>query len=331
MSAPVIGIDLRPTTVAVATLRDRRLAEPRVQPTERSQAAALIDQLAAMVESARTDDVRGVGIGVPRIVDFETGRVVSTSRPASPATNGAVELPLADVPLRQVLEERLGVPVFVDSDANVGALAEAHDEALEPVVRHLVMLAVGMGVAGGLVLGGRIYRGASGAAGELGHTILGLDLAGAVPAPMGFPQPGSLDFVASGHALDRLATVAGRLYPESALARYRAEGKPVLGSHVIEAALDGDKSAARMVEIWGQRIGIGVANAIHTFDPEEVVIGGEAARADALLLEPARRVALEYVLPGLGARTTIRLARHRGNAGLIGAALLARCELEPST
>jgi glucokinase len=331
MSAPVIGIDLRPTEVAVAPLRDGRLAESRVQPTERSQTAALIDQLAAMVESARTDDLRGVGIGVPRIVEFETGRVVSTSRPASPVTNGAVDVPLADVPLRQVLGERLGVPVFVDNDANVAALAEAHDEELELVVRHLVMLTVGMGVAGGLVLGGRIYRGASGAAGELGHTILGIDLAGAVPSPMGFPQPGSLDFVASGHALDRLATVAGRVHPESALARFRAEGKPVLGADVIEAALDGDKSATRIVEVWGQRIGIGVANAIHTFDPEEVVIGGDAARAGALLLEPARRVALEYVLPGLGAHATIRLPRHREDARLIGAALLARCELEPST
>jgi glucokinase len=267
---------------------------------------------------------------VPRIVDFETGAVVSTSRPAAPGGNGAVELPLADVALRQVLQERIGVPVFVDNVANVAALAEAHDEELELVARHLVMLTVGAGVGGGLVLGGRIHRGATGAAGELGHTIVGLDLAGAVPTPMGFPQPGSLDFVASGHALDRLATVAGRVHPESALARFRTEGKPVLGPAVIEAALDGDKSAARMVEVWGQRIGIGVANAIHTFDPEEVVIGGDAIRAGALLLEPARRVALEYLLPGLGAHTTIRLARHGANVGLIGAALLARCELEPA-
>jgi glucokinase len=331
MSAPVIGIDLRPTKVAVAPLRDGGLGESRAQPTECSQAAALIDQLAAMIEGVRTDDLLGVGIGVPRIVGFETGRVVSTSRPASPATNGAVDLPLADVPLRQALGERLGVPVFADNDANVAALAEAHDEELELVVGHLVLLAVGMGVAGGLVLDGRIYRGAWGAAGVLGHTILGLDLAGAVPKPMGFPQPGSLDFVASGHALDRLAAVAGRVHPKSALARLRAKGKPVLGADVIKAALDGDKSAARMVEVWGQRIGIGVANAIHTFDPQEVVIGGDAAGAGALLLEPARRVALEYVLPGLGARATIRLARHGENAGLIGAALLARCELEAST
>jgi glucokinase len=328
MSASVIGIDLRPTRVAVAPLRDGRLAEPLVQATECSTAGALIDQVGAMVESVRPSDLRGVGVGMPRIVEFETGRVISTSRAASSATNGALDLPLADVALREVLGERFGVPVFVDNDANVVALAEAHDEALELAVADLVLLSVGMGVAGGLVLGGRIYRGATGAAGELGHTLVGLDLAGAVPSPMGFPQPGSLDFVASGHAFDRLATVAGRVRPGSALARFRTEGKPVLSTAVIEAALDGDKSAARMVEIWGQRIGIGVVNAIHTFDPEEVVIGGDARRAGALLLEPARRVALEYALPGLGSHTTIRLARHGGNAGLLGAALLARCELE---
>jgi glucokinase len=331
MTASVIGIDLRATRVAVAQLREGQLGETLVQPTERSDPASLIDQLAAMVVSARTGDLVGVGIGVPRIVEFESGRVVSTSRTASPATNGAVDLPLADVPLRQVLEERLGVPALVDNDANVAALVEAHDEELELVARHLVMFTFGTHVGGGLVLGGRIYRGATGSAAELGHSIIGLDLAGAVPAPMGFPQPGSLEFVTAGHALDRLAGLAGRVHPKSALARLRAQGKPVLSAHVIEAALDGDESAARMVEIWGQRIGIGVANAIHTFDPEEVVIGGDAARAGALLLEPARRVALEYVLPGLGAHTTIRLARHRVHAGVLGAALLARGELELST
>jgi glucokinase len=331
MSASVIGIDLGDTKVTVAPLRERELGKSLVQPTERSDAATLIEQLAAMVESARTDDVLGVGIGVPRIVEFETGRIVSSWRPASPSANGAVDLPLTGIALREVLGERLGAPVFVDNDAAVAALAEAHDEELEPVARHLVMFTVGTGVGGGLVLGGRIYRGATGGAGELGHTIVGLDLAGAVPTPMRFPQTGSLEFVTAGHALDRLAAQAGNVRSESALGRLRAEGKPVLGADVVRAARDGDKAAARMVEIWGQRIGIGVANAINTFDPQEVVIGGDAAPAGELLLEPARRVALGYVRPGLGTHTTIRLARHDAHAGVLGAALLARYELEPST
>src|SRR5688572_8815456 len=110
MNGQVLGVDLGPTAVTVAPLSDRGLGEPLVQPTERSEASALIDQLAALVESARTDELLGVGIGVPRTVEFETGSVVSSKRAASPATNGAVDLPLAGVPLRQLLGDRLGLP-----------------------------------------------------------------------------------------------------------------------------------------------------------------------------------------------------------------------------
>jgi glucokinase len=317
----VIGIDVGVTRTALASLRGGALGESVVQPTRCSEAGELVDQIEAMVDIARAEDLEGVGVGLPRAVEFATGRVVSSA--------GATDdLPLGDVPLRVMLTERLGVPVFVDNQTAVAAVAEAHDRELELVTRHLVLISVGDRAGGGLVLGGRIYRGATGTAGELGETIIGLDLAGAVPAPMRFPQTGSLQYVTAGHALDRLATQAGNVKPGSALGRLRAEGKPVLGADVIAAALAGDRSAARMVEIWGQRIGIAVANAITTIDPEEVVIGGDAASAGELLLEPARRVARGYVRPGLGARTTIRLARHGVLAGVLGAALVARAELE---
>src|SRR5437870_215427 len=125
MSMPVIGIDVGLAKVAAAPLHGRRLGDALVELTERSDSAALIDQLTAMVAAARTGELLGVGVAVPRIVEFESGRVVPVSRPAAPATNGAVELPLADVPLRSVLEERIGVPVFVDNHTNVEALAEA--------------------------------------------------------------------------------------------------------------------------------------------------------------------------------------------------------------
>jgi glucokinase len=328
VNAPVIGIDLRPTNVAAAPLVESRLGESQVEATECSNPFALVDQLVAIVQTAEGEAPAAVGVSVPRIVEFATGRVVSTSRPVAAGGNGAVDLPLADVPLREVLEARLGVPVFVDNETNVAGLAEAHDENLRLVTRHLVMFTVGTHVGAGLVLDGVTYRGATGAAGELGQTMLGLDLAGAVPAPMGFPQPGSFEFAVAGHAFDRLAAMAGRVHPGSELARFRAQGKSVLSDVVVQAALNGDRAGARMVEIWGQRIGVGIANAIHTFDPEEVVIGGDAIRAGPLLLEPARRVALEYLLPGLGLSTTIRFARHGPHGGVLGAGLLARCELE---
>jgi glucokinase len=313
----VIGVDMGGTKIAVAPLDDRGLGDSVLEPTDLSGPDALLAQLCKLVEEVRgSEGLDAVGVGVPSVVEFETGRIVSS-----------VNVPLRDIPLRHVLSERLGIPAFVDNDATVAALAEAHDDQLRLVAHDLVMITVGTGVGGGIVIDGRIYRGATGGAGELGHTLVGLDCAGSIPSPMSFPQPGSLEFVASGHALDRLAAQAANLHPESELGRLSAEGKEVLGADAVQAAHDGDQSALRMVEIWGQRVGVGAANAINTFDPEEVVIGGGAARAGDLLLEPAKRVASWYVLPGLGTRTTIRLARHGVQAGVLGAALLAAQEL----
>jgi glucokinase len=322
VSPSVVGVDLGGTKVAVALLSGGGLGESVTRPTEKADTAALIDQLVEMVEEVRCDGLDGVGVGVPSVVDFETGRVVSS-----------VNVPLADVPLRKVLGERLGVPVFVDNDATVAALAEAHDEELRLVARNLVMLTVGTGVGGGLVLGGRIYRGSTGGAGEIGHTIVGLALQGedAVPTPEGFPLEGSLEAVAAGHALDRLVGETAKLYPDSALGQLEASGKTPSGGDAVSAACGGDAVAARIVEVWAERVGIGVANAINTFDPNEVVIGGGAALAGEVLLGPATRVAREYAHPGLADHVTIRLARHGVRAGVLGAALLAVHELEHTT
>ena len=317
----VIGVDLGGTKVAVAKLREQQLTESTVTPTDHSSTDALIDQLVATIESCRSEGLTAVGVGVPSVVEFETGRIVST-----------VNLPLADVRLREVLGERIGVPVFVDNDATVAALAEAHDDQMRMIARDLVMITVGTGVGAGLVLGGRIYRGATGGAGELGHTLIGLDLRGAAPSAAGeFPQPDSLEALAAGRALDALVREAVDAHPDSQLGRMHAEGEEVLGPEAVKAAEEGDPEAMALVERWAQRLGIGVANTINTFDPEEVVIGGGAAQAGELLLEPVRRIVSDYVLPGLGQRTTIRLARHGVRAGVLGAALLAAHEVQDAS
>ncbi|HEY2160336.1 MAG TPA: ROK family protein [Solirubrobacteraceae bacterium] len=317
MSLAAVGVDLGGTKVAAAPLRDGLLGDSVVRPTPRSGGSGLLDELVAVIRDVAPGALDAVGVGVPSIVEFETGRVISS-----------VNVPLADIPLRQVLSERLGLPVFVDNDATVAALAEAHDEHLQFVTRNLVMLTVGTGIGGGLVLDGRIYRGSTGGAGELGHTIVGLDLSGPVPAPVGFPQPGSLERVASGHALDRMGAEAAEREPESALGRLRAEDRPVLGPDVVAAAYDGDAAALETLEIWAEHLGIGAANAINTFDPDEVVIGGGGALAGELLLEPVIRVANQYAHPGLVCKSVIRLARHGLRAGVLGAAMLALSELE---
>ena len=124
-----------------------------------------------------------------------------------------------------------------------------------------------------------------------------------MPAPAGFPQPGSLESLAAGPVLERLG----------------AEQGYASGVEVVTAALGGDPKARELIELIGRRLGIGIANAINTFDPDEVVLGGGvAARAGELLLEPARTTALGFVLPGVGEATEIRLARHGAGCGRAG-------------
>jgi glucokinase len=310
-----VGVDVGGTKVSVAVLEDGVLGEPTLAPTEKASGEALVDQLARTIEAAARPGADGVGLGIPSAVEFATGTAKS-----------GVNVPLAGVPLRRVLSDRLGLPVFVDNDANVAALAEAHDGA-GLTTRHLVMFTVGTGVGGGLVLDGRLYRGATGAGSEMGHILVGLDLRDGAPAPAPrFPQPGSLESLASGTALDGLARAAAERNPGGALGRVAAGDGPVTGVDVVRAAHAGDAEAISLLRVLGERLGIGIASAMNLFDPEEVVIGGGVATAGDLLLGPARETALGYVLTGVGERTRIRLARHGVKAGVYGAALLAAQE-----
>jgi glucokinase len=310
-----IGLDVGGTKVASAVLEDGRLSESVTEPTDLSGEEDLVSQLAATIERWRRPGTNAVGIGVPSVIEFETGLV-----------RHSVNLPLEDVPLRSLLTERIGLPVYVENDASCAALAEAHDNG-ELVCPHLVMFTVGTGVGGGLVIGGRLYRGATGAAAELGHTIVGLSLESGDPPDAGdFPQPGSLEALASGRALDRLAAQAAAANPDSALGRRLTAGETVNGLVVVDLAFEGDPLSRELLRILGERLGIGIANAINTFDPEEVVIGGGVSRAGNLLLEPAERSARRHIVPGGGTTTTIRCARHGVQAGVLGAALNAAHE-----
>jgi glucokinase len=177
------------------------------------------------------------------------------------------------------------------------------------------------------VLGGRIYRGSTGAAAELGHTIIGASPDDAARTQDGFPRRGSLEALAAGRELDRIAVKIASERPDSQLAELAAKDGHVDGRDIVRLAHEGDADAVGALRVLGERLGIGVANAINTFDPDEVVIGGGVSAAGDLLLDPAREAAARFVLPGVGQRTRIRVARHRGKAGVRGAALLAALEL----
>ena len=128
--------------------------------------------------------------------------------------------------------------------------------------------------------------------------------------------------------MDRLALDAARRDPGSFLAKRLSAHGEVTGHDCVDGAKEGDEASRRCLRILAERLGIGIANAINLYDPLEVVIGGGVSTAGDLLLEPANRVAFRHVLPGVGTRTKIRLARHGPRAGVLGAALIAAQEWE---
>jgi glucokinase len=308
-----IGIDVGGTKIATAVLEDGEFTMAPTVPTRIDDTNALVDQIAAQVEPHR-DGALAVGIGLPSIIEFATGRVRHT-----------VNLPLHEVPLRALLSERCGIPVYVENDAACAALAEAFAGG-RIVSQNLVMLTIGTGVGGGLVLGGKLYRGNTSAA-ELGHVLIGLDLSQGAPAdPGAFPQPGSLESLASGRALDRLTLESARSHPKSFLGRRLAAGDEITGHDAVEGAEQGDVHCRHVLRVLGERLGIGIASAINIFDPDEVVIGGGVSRAGDLLLKPAERTARRHTVPGMGGQTVIRLARLGPQAGVFGAATMAAQE-----
>ena len=316
----VIGVDVGGTKVAAAVIENAKARESVEHPTDVSSTDALVAGIEAAVAevSSRAGNPDAIGLGLPSQVEFATGTVLSS-----------VNIPLEGVPLREELGARLGVPVFVDNDANCAALAEAQ-LVPDPPARHLVMLTLGTGVGGGVIIHGRIERGHTGLGAELGHVIL--DGRAALEAKDGgFPRPGSLESICSGTGLERVATKAAQENPQGALGRLLAEKGRVTGRDAVAVAEDGDSEALALFERLGRWLGLGIAGVVNTFEPEHVVIGGGLSRASGLFLETACREASRHALSALWERTSVRLAAGGPQAGVIGAGVLAEHELARDT
>ena len=313
--AEAIGVDLGGTKMLLGVLGEGSEVawESREASTGRAE-DELVDLLVREVGEARAarPGVEAVGLGIPATIDHERGLAVA-----------AVNLPIADLPIRDLAAERTGLPVFVDNDANVAALAESLYGAARGA-RDAVMLTIGTGIGGGLILGGEIYRGSSGAGAELGHVPIEID---GLPCQGNCPGRGCVETYASGTALGREGREAAEREPGSALGRMRAEGREIDGVAVTEAARDGDPTAVGVFDLVGARLGVALAGFANIFDPEVIVIGGGVIAAGDLLLEPARRELRSRALSPMS-RVPVVAAELGEDAGMIGAAAMARIELE---
>jgi glucokinase len=312
-----IGIDLGGTKMLIGVLDadSNVLWESREASTGQTE-EALIELLVREIDAARAacPDAAAAGLGIPATIDHEKGVAIT-----------AVNLPLDNLPIRDLAEERTGLPVVVDNDANVAALAE-HLYGAAKGAENAVMLTIGTGIGGGLILGGELYRGATGAGAELGHTVIDLD----GPECQGnCPGRGCVETLASGTAIGREGRAAAEREPDSLLGKMLADGHEIDGKAVTEAALNGDAAARAVFELTGRRLGVALTSFANIFEPEVIVIGGGVIAAGDLLLDPARRELETRALPPMN-RTPVVAAKLGGDAGMIGAAAMARIELERS-
>jgi glucokinase len=307
-----VGVDVGGTKVLAAAVSGSgevlRTAR-RSTPGRRVEAGLVEDAMTeAVAEVAAGEPVAGVGIAAAGFVD-----------PAGERVRFAPHLPWRDEDVRARLSERWDTVVALDNDANCAARAECRYGAARGVADALV-LTLGTGIGGAVVLGGQVYRGRNGMAGEFGHMQVVPD-----GRPCECGGTGCWEQYCSGNALVRSARE--RIGREPSVLEELCGGDPLrlAGPMVTAAAEDGDLLARRAFASVGDWLGVGVANLVAAFDPERVVVGGGVSAAGDRLLEPAR-AALTRTLVGAGHRQMPPLVRAQlgSQAGVVGAADLAR-------
>jgi len=309
----VIGVDLGGTKLlAGAVDADLAIHHRTNRPVLGLDQAELVEMIAHAVQEIRTAvtaEIEAVGFGIPCTFDSRTGVAVQ-----------AVNLPLKDIAFAEVMAERLELPVVVDNDANCAVLAEARAGAGSGC-SEVVMLTLGTGIGGGLVLAGEVYRGWVGGGAELGHMVVDMD---GRPCQGNCPNWGCLESVASGSALVREASLSVARRPDTALGRALEAGRELTGPMITQLAREGDPVASDAIEVIGRALGVGIANLVNIFNPQVVVVGGGVSAAGELLLAPAREVMLRRALAPNKELVRVEAAAFGAEAGLLGAALLAR-------
>jgi glucokinase len=313
----VIGVDLGGTKLLAGVVDEEHEVHHRAFRLGRGGSAKeVVDHLVEVIEEVREaagGEVDVVGLGIPALVDQQRG--------VAQASN---HLPLVDVPIRDLVSERTGLPVVVDNDGNMAMLAEWWWGAAQGAT-DAVLLTLGTGIGGGLLVNGSLVRGAIGAAGELGHMVI--DAAGP-PCPGSCPGRGCLEAFVSGTALGREGLRVAHEEPDSPLGRALSAGTNIGGALVTELAHDGDPLSRALVEEMGRSLGVGLTSLVNMFDPEVIVIGGGAIAAGDLLLDPAREVVARRALPVPRSRVRIVAARFGAESGMLGAAAAALAALD---
>lgn len=310
-----VGVDIGGTNVKIALVNKKgEISFPKTVPTRAEMGyeytigniTQCIKDLLAEANLS-TNQIEGIGFGFPGQIDCERGVVRIL-----PNIPGWI-----DVPIAEIMQKEFNVPVKVDNDVRCMALAELNYGA-GAGCKNLICITVGTGIGSGLVINGKLVRGASNAAGEIGHIKLEMH-DGQI---CGCGDTGCFEAYASGPSIVALAREyiaggKGTKYRELA-----GSVDAITPAIVCQAAQQGDVVAKRIFTKMGEYLGIGLASVVNLLNPEKIVIGGGVADAGDILFDPLRKTLKDRAMPIQGAAVEVVHAELGNSAGLIGASLL---------
>jgi glucokinase len=301
-----IGIDFGGSSVKLAVVFQSHIIDhaPPIATQEFDGKDELISEIVRAVEDlrARHPSIAAVGVGMPGFVDFEKGLVINLTN-----VRGWVE-----VPLKKILEKKIGLPVWVDNDANCMAIAEWKCGAGRGF-RHVLFVSLGTGVGGGVIANGQMIRGACYGAGEFGQSSIDYQGLSGNYGNLGALEKyvGNREITASAHAA----------YAAVGILKSLDDCSPAA---LAAAAHQGDLIASDQWNEIGRKLATAVMNGCWLLNPEAIVIGGGVARAGALLLEPFKKYLFAQLSGNFKDQLRIMPAAFGHEAGVIGAAALAR-------
>ena len=310
-----IGIDVGGTGIQFGAVdKDLKIiAEESIPTNTHLSIPEQIAQMAAAVvtTAARAgfspDQIESVGVGIPGIANPKTGEI-----------DRCPNMGWFHVPFREEFRKHLSIPLFIENDANVAALAESV-AGVSAGTSSSVFITIGTGIGSGIIINGRIWNGFHGIGGELGHVILDLD---GVPCTCG--NRGCLERYCSATALIRMGREAVRDNPDSLiLSSVGGDPSGIEARTVIDAAREGDPVAMRVYSEYISCLAQAVASVVNLLDPEVVVIGGGVSKAGDFLMDPLRKEYPKYVIFNDQPMPEIKLAVLGSRAGVIGAAMLS--------
>lgn len=309
-----LGIDIGGTNIAAGVVDENYniICQSKVKTQSDRDYTAVLEDIAAVGKNAvekagmTIKDIRWVGLGCPGTCNLDTGIV-----------EYANNLRWTNVPLKSYVEQALGIPAYIENDANAAALGEFFAGAAKGA-DSAIIITIGTGLGAGIIINGKIFSGSNYAGAEIGHTVINVD---GEQCTCG--RKGCFEAYSSVTALVKFTKRFMEQYPDTLMKEIAEKEGKVSGRTAFVAAKQGDEAGTKVVELFIKNLACGIINTINVFQPDILCIGGGVSNeGDNLLIPLKERISSEIYSKNSKKNTKIVTCRLGNSAGLIGAAML---------